>query len=131
MNGNDSVVSLGCTEIIREIISVIDIKAAQHQLGRNSSINSKKFSLKLTKPETIPLLMKCLNESYNEWQYHYVPRFASSLIIELYAQAAQPQNLTQLSRSNFYVSAYIDDLPLPIKRSYCYFDSEKYRCPWD
>lgn len=30
INGNDSVVSLGCTELAREIISVFDIKASQH-----------------------------------------------------------------------------------------------------
>lgn len=29
------------------------------------------------------------------------------------------------------MSAYIDNLPLPIKKSSCYFDGDKYRCPWD
>lgn len=83
------------------------------------------------KPQTITMLLKCLNESFAEWQHHLVPRFASSITFELYASSSQPNNLTNLSRSSFYVSAYIDDLPLPIKHSSCVFDGEKYRCSWD
>lgn len=76
----------------------------------------------------LSLLQRGLNLTYQEWKYHLVPRFGSSILLELYAYPHT--NSTNFTRSDYFVSVTVDDVPVPFRNSSCEFDGDKYRCNW-
>ena len=92
MNGNDTTVRIGMTELLREIIAVIDQKAYidwANSTGGTIPANltymsQRKYSYKQGKPETMAMLLVSLGVPYGEWLYHLVPRFGSSATFKLY-----------------------------------------------
>lgn len=133
MNGNATIVALANTMIFREIQQVFNETAFRYWSG---APRGKKYSYKSTRPETLATLLRGFDVSYKEWPHHLVPRFASSIIIKLYSLVEINQNGTAnevggpFDPQNYFVSLFIDDVPIPIKHSECFFDGNRYRCNW-
>jgi hypothetical protein len=94
----------------------------------------RKYSYRSAKPETLANLLRGFDVSYSEWMHHLLPRFGSSILIKLYS-------LTQVNATidpsqpytghDYFISCFIDDVPIPFKHSECVFDGDRYRCNWE
>jgi hypothetical protein len=42
-----------------------------------------------------------------------------------------PDITTPYQRAKYYVTVYVDDIPLPFKSMHCLYDGDSYWCNWD